>query len=145
MTAQPAQQFYEANIAPVMKLYLDSMETWTKNYGAIAGTVQRNGQDFSAAPSKDSTIAFTNWQKSGEEAFKHFIELQIELCRFFAGRWEHYLKLTDQIAHCQTPAEAGQVQASFLSEFASDYMQESNKLTRPMGELMSQWTGMRHA
>lgn len=144
MTATPSLQSYEFNITPIMKMYLDSMEAWKKNYEAISGTGKINNQTYSepAKPAYDSAVA--NWQKSGEEAFKRFIDQQVELCRFFASRWEQYLKLPAQFAHCQTPAEAAQIQVSFLSQFAADYMQETGKLAQPMGELMSQWAGMRH-
>jgi hypothetical protein len=142
------QQSSAFTIAPIMKIYMDSLETWKHNYEALmAGSKEYPRQQ--AANSGNATkfayeAAFANWQKSGEEVFKRFVEQQIELCRFLAARWETYLKLPDQLAHCHSPAEMGQVQAAFLSQFANDYMQEANKLSQPMGELIAHWAGPRH-
>jgi hypothetical protein len=148
MDAQHSQQSYAFSIAPIMKIYADSFEAWKHNCDAFAaGAKEYTGQkaSYSSSPAKSAyDTAFTGWQKSGEELFKRFVEHQIELCHFFASRWETYLKLPGQLAHCQSPAEIGQVQAAFLSQCASDYMQEASKLSQPMGELMSNWTAPRH-
>ena len=140
MTAQYSAQSFDFNIAPVVKMYLDSMEAWKKNYEAITGNVKTAQASYPAEGTKalqDSVLAF--WQKSGAEVVKRFVEQQIELCRFFAGRWEQYLKLTEQLAHCNTPADMGQVQTEFLSQFANDYMRETSKLSVPAGDLASRW------
>lgn len=149
MNGQQSQQFPAFSMAPFMKMYIDSFEAWKHNYEALAAgakeyQVQQTviSNSGGAKPAYDAALA--SWQKSGEDVFKHFVQQQIELCRFFAARWENYLKLPDKLAHCHTPAEMGQVQAAFLSQFASDYMQEATKLSQPMGELMSHWTAPRH-
>jgi hypothetical protein len=148
MDAHQSQQSYAFSMAPIMKMYMDSFEAWKHNYDAFtAGAKDYTGQHTSyssntAKPAFDT--AFTGWQKSGEELFRRFVEHQIELCRFFASRWENYLKLPDQLAHCQSPAEMGQVQAAFFTQFASDYMQEASKLSQAVGELMSHWAAPRH-
>jgi hypothetical protein len=148
MNGQQSPQSYAFSIAPIMKMYMDSWETWKHSYEAfIPGAKEYQGQQ--TAHSSNATnfsydAAFASWVKSGEETFSRFVEQQIELSRFFASRWENYMKLPGQLAHCHTPAEMGQVQAAFLSQFASDYMQEVNKLYQPVGELMSHWAAPRH-
>jgi hypothetical protein len=147
MNGQQSQQSPAFSMAPIMKIYMDSFEAWKHSYDALtAGAKEYQGHTAhsSSASGTAYDAAFANWQKTGEEVFKRFVEQQIELCRFFGRRWENYLKLPDKLAHCQTPAELGQLQAAFLSQFASDYMQEANKLSQPMGELMSHWAAPRH-
>ena len=61
----------------------------------------------------------------------------MELCHFFRNRWEQYLKLPAQLSQCRSLAEVGTFQASFLSQFASDYMQETQKLAQLVAELMT--------
>jgi hypothetical protein len=140
MNVQQSPASFEFNMAPIMKMYMDSMEAWKKNYETLAGNGTHVAPFYSTDVAKTAyDFALVNWQKSGEEVFKRFVEQQIEICRFFAGRWEQYLKLPDQLAHCQTPAEIGQVQVALLGQFASDYMRESSKLSQPMGQLMSKW------
>jgi len=135
-------------MAPIMKIYMESFEVWKHNYEALTGGMKEYQGLQTAYSSSGTKPAYDNalagWQKTGEEFFKRFVEQQIELCRFFASRWETYLKLPGQLAHCQTPAEMGQVHAAFLSQCASDYMQEASKLSQPMGELMSHWGAPRH-
>jgi hypothetical protein len=151
------QQPFEFNIAPLMKMYAESIEAWKKNYESLAGSVAEsakpvhsNTSPFASAsapassssqPSYDASVG--TWQKSGEELFKRLAEQQIEMTRFFVSRWEHFLKLPAQLAQCRTPVEATQVQAAFLSEFANEFMQESQKLAQPVGELMSHWSALR--
>ena len=74
--------------------------------------------------------ALLNWQKSGEEIFKHFVQNQMELCHFFGHRCEQYLKLSEQLSQCRSLTELGNLQSSFLSQFASDYLQEAGKLRK---------------
>ena len=89
--------------------------------------------------------ALLNWQKSGEELFKRFVQNQIELCHFFGSRWEHYLKLPEQLSQCRSLTELGNLQSSFLSQFAKDYMHETEKLAHPVAELMTSGTGAKNA
>jgi hypothetical protein len=87
--------------------------------------------------------AMANWQKTGEEVFKRFVEQQIELCRFFGKRWELYLKLPEQFSNCKTPADAAQLQMAFLNQMATEYAKEGSRLTQPITELMSRWLSNR--
>jgi hypothetical protein len=134
------QQPVEFNLAPIMKMYADSIEAWKKNYESLAanGQAAQNPLQASAPQSYDATLAA--WQKSGEELFKKFSEQQAAFYRFFTHRWEQYLKLPVQLAQARTPAEAAQVQAAFMSQFASDFMHESQMLAQPVAELMANWS-----
>jgi hypothetical protein len=101
MTAQPSSPF---DISPMLKMYTESMELWKQNYenmmknakdtqGAFGanGTAQVTPSPAGSTSSHDA--ALLNWQKSGEDLFKRFVQNQIELCQFFGSRWEQYLKL----------------------------------------------------
>ena len=84
--------------------------------------------------------ALLNWQKSGEEIFKRFVQNQMELCHFFSQRCEQHLKLPEQLSQCRSLTELGELQSAFLSKFASDYMQETEKLAKPVADLARQVT-----
>ncbi len=146
MTAQPSSPF---DISSVLKMYMESIELWKKNYENFMnnakdmhGAPGLNGQAThapnGAASSHDATLL--NWQKSGEDLFRRFVQNQIELCQFFSNRWAQYLKLPDQFSQCRSMTELGNLQSSFLSQFANDYMHETRKLARPMTELMTSST-----
>jgi hypothetical protein len=141
------QQSPAFSIAPIMKMYVDSVEAWKQNYEALAAGAKEYQAQHTAHSASGTQPAYdaaaASWQKSGGDFFKRFVEQQIELCHFFAARWENYLKLPEQLAHCHTPAEMAQLQAAFLGRFASDYMQEANKLCQPFGEFMSRWAAAR--
>jgi len=149
------------DLSPVLKAYVDSIEVWKKNYENLAKSTQemqgfaagdRSGSGFateghggvgaassSGTPSPDSATAAYDtdalqWQKSGEDLFKRFVQQQIELCRFFGSRWEQYLSLSDQVAHSNSVAELGTIYQSFFTRFASDYAQETEKLAQPFAE-----------
>ncbi len=145
MNQQYSAQAFEFNVAPVMKLYMESLEAWKRNYEALAG----NAGNVLSAYSTDHTktaydTAAGGLQKSGEDMFKRFVAQQIELCRFFAGRWEQYLKLPGQLASCHTPADLGQLQVAFLNRAANDYVNETGQLSKPMTDLLSQGASPRH-
>jgi hypothetical protein len=143
MAAHQSPQSFEFNVAPLMKMYADSIEAWKRNYESLAMNAKGAQSPYMPADSQTAyDAAIATWQKSGEELFKRFSEQQIEIYRFFIARWEEFLKLPAKLAQCRTPAEAGQVQAAFLSQFATDYMQEAQKLSQPIGELMSHWTAL---
>ncbi len=148
MTAQPSSPF---DISPVLKMYMESIELWKKNYEnfmqnakdmqGVFGTDGHGEKTAQAtlAPGGSASAydaALLNWQKSGEELFKRFVQNQLELCHFFSSRWEQYLKLPEQLSQCRSMTELGNLQSSFLSQFASDYMHETEKLAQPMAELM---------
>ena len=149
MTAQPSSPF---DISPMLKMYTESMELWKKNYENMMknakdtqGAFGANGAAQVTHSPADSTsahdAALLNWQKSGEELFKRFVQNQMELCHFFGSRWEQYLKLPEQLSQCHSLTELSNLQNSFLSQFAKDYMHETEKLAHPVAELMTNWGG----
>jgi len=68
------------------------------------------------------------------------VQNQIELCDFFGRRWEQYLKLPGQLSQCRSLTELGELQSAFLAQFANDYMQETEKLAKPVADLARQVT-----
>jgi hypothetical protein len=149
MTAQPSPQF---DFSPVMKIYVESVDLWKKNYEAFIksandmraatsaeGIDEKAGEAASYAKSFASS-ALVNWQKTGGDVFKGFVQNQIEICRFFGHRWEQYLALPDQFSQCRTVTELGNAQAAFLKQFARDYMHETGRLAQPVTEAMSNWS-----
>ncbi|MBT3069447.1 hypothetical protein KKP04_01000 [Rhodomicrobium sp. Az07] len=151
------------DLSPVLRAYVESIDVWKKNYENLAKSA-RDIQGFaaeglggngsaSAAPlhgaGTDATTAtydnaVAQWQKSGEDLFKRFVQNQVELCHFFGSRWEQYLSLPDQVAHCRSVAEFGSLQQAFLTRFAADYMRESEKLAQPFAEYMASLGNNRH-
>jgi predicted DNA-binding helix-hairpin-helix protein len=147
MTTEPQAQANPFDISPVLRMYMESIETWRKNYENFAKSAKEmqtaygaeTGQATQRVEGAASAMdaALLNWQKSSEELFKRFVENQVEICRFFGNRWEQYLKLQGQVSHCRSLTELGNVQAQFLSQFANDYMHETEKLAQPVAEMMS--------
>jgi len=149
MTAQPSSPF---DISPMLKMYTESMELWKKNYENMMknakdtqGAFEANGAaQITHSPAGSTSAhdaALSNRRKSGEDLFKRFVQNQIELCHFFGSRWEQYLKLSDQLSQCRSLTELGNLQGSFLSQFAKDYMHETEKLAHPVAELITNWGG----
>ena len=143
MTEQPLSSTFD--IAPMWKMYMESAEVWKKNYGSLLnGTpFTANGIDENSGADLTTSLydgALLQWQKSGEELFKRFVQNQIELCHFFGMRWEQYLKLPEQLSQCRSLTELGELQSAFLTRFASDYMQETEKLAKPVADLARQVT-----
>jgi hypothetical protein len=133
------------DFSPALKMYMDSMESWKENYEKLLQTsnasssVQR--QDLVVPDHKQAMSA---WQKGGEELFKRFVEEQIEICRFYAKRWENYLRLPEQLERSRTPAETAQLQFDFFTRMAAEYAQENAKLMQPMNEFMARWMSGQH-
>lgn len=153
MTAQPSSPF---DISPMLKTYMQSIELWKKNYeNMIKGAMDMQGvpgangaAQVKVSPPAGASAqdaALLNWRKSGEELFKRFVENQIELCQFFSNRWEQYLKLPEQLSQCRSLTELGNLQSSFLNQFAKDYRHETEKLAHPAAELMTNWSNSKNA
>jgi hypothetical protein len=152
MTAQPSSPF---DISPMLKMYMESVELWKKNYENMtksakdmqgaSGANEAAQVTHSPAGSSAYDAALLNWHKSGEELFKRFVQNQIELCHFFSSRWEQYLKLPEQLSQCRSLTELGNLQISFLSQFANDYRHETEKLAHPVAELMTNWSNSKNA
>jgi hypothetical protein len=140
MAAPHSSQPFDFDIAPVFKMYLESVEAWKKNYETLVRTTNNKKTPRPAEPMTSAyDAAMVNWQKSGEEFFKRFVEQQIELCRFFGRRWEQYLKLPEQLANCHSATELSHVQTEFFSQLTTDYANESSKLVQPFNAFISNW------
>ena len=141
MTTEPSSTF---DIAPMWKMYMEPIELWKKNYETFLKSTpfRADGLDGKEAEVESITssndAALLNWQKSGEEIFKRFVQNQMELCQFFGHRWEQYLKLPEQLTQCRSLTELGSLQSSFLSQFANDYMQETEELAKPVADVARQ-------
>jgi hypothetical protein len=148
MTAPQAWPPLDFDVAPVWKMYIDSMENWKRTYENLARSTNCNQGSFArdsiAAYDKADTTPALDWQKSAEELFRRFVEQQIGLCRFFGHRWEEYLRLYDQVTRCRSASEFGQIQTAFLTGLAADYANESAKLMQPFGMAASNWLVNRH-
>ena len=143
MTTQRSSPF---DIAPMWTMYMEPIELWKKNYETFLKSTpfRADGMDGKKAEVESITsvndAALLNWQKSGEEVFKRFVQNQMELCHFFGHRCEQYLKLPEELSQCRSLTELKNLQSSFLSQFASDYMQETEKLAKPVADLVRQVT-----
>jgi len=147
MTAQPSLPF---DISPMLKMYMESIELWKKNYEAFLKSAPLGAEGIAGKAGSESAAsaydaALLNWQQSGEELFNRLVQNQIELCHFFGNRWEQYLKLPHQLSQCHSLTELGTIQSSFLNQFASDYMHETEKLAQPVAELMTNWAAPKNA
>ena len=142
MTEQPLSSTFD--IAPMWKMYMEPIEAWRKNYETFLKSTpfRADGMDGKKAEVESITssydAALLNWQESGEEIFKRLVQNQMDLCHFFGHRWEQYLKLPEQLSHSRSVTELGNLQSSFLSQFANDYMQETEKLAKPVADLAGQ-------
>ena len=136
MTTQLSSPF---DISPTLKMYMEFIELWKRNYENFlkSAPLGADGMDGNKAEVENITspnnATLLNWQESGEEIFKRFVQNQMELCHFFGHRWEQYLKLPEQLTRCRSLTELGELQSAFLSKFASDYLQEAGKLARQGG------------
>ena len=141
MTAEPSSPF---DFSPMFKMYMKTIELWKKDYEIFlkSAPLPADGIDGKRAEAESITspndAALLDWQKSGDELFKRFVQNQIEVCHFFGHRWEQYLKLSEQLSQCRSLTELGNLQSSFLSQFANDYMQETEKLAKPVADLARQ-------
>jgi hypothetical protein len=84
-------------------MYMQPIELWRKNYESfLKGTpfgVNGIGEILGAHLATSLYEgALLQWQKSGEELFKRFVQNQMELCEFFRDRWAQYLKLPEQLS-----------------------------------------------
>ena len=143
MRAQPSSPF---DISPMLKMYMESMELLKKNYETFLNSAPLGADSIDGKKAEAESITSPNdaamltWQKSGEEIFKRFVQNQMELCHFFGHRCEQYLKLPERLSQCHSLTELGNLQSSFLSQFANDYMQEAEKLAKPVADLARQVT-----
>lgn len=132
MPEQSALQPLAFDVGPAVKLYMDSVEAWRKSCERLSSppnaSAEAANRSETALPNYDKVVA--GWQKVALVAFRGFVEQQIELCRFFEGRWEQYLHLQDRLNECRRPGELGRVHADFVAKLANDYIVATNKLAR---------------
>ncbi len=124
----------------VMDMYVASVEAWKKNLDAFAEASGAQQKQRSEMPAPAAAIENTSaqLQKAGENIFRHVIEEQMELCRFFGKRWEQYLSLPSDISRCHSAADIAQLQLSFLTRMAADYGIEGRHFAQTFQELASQ-------
>jgi hypothetical protein len=158
MTTERQAQANPFDMSPVLRMYMESIEAWSKNYETFVKNAQSAypGEDVSGKAAAEAThaaesaappmeAAAIHWQKSSEELFKRFVENQVEICRFFGVRWEQYLKLPEQLSHVHSLTELGAIQSQFMSQFANDYMHETETLAKPVAEAMTNMAGSKAA
>jgi hypothetical protein len=158
MTTDHQAQANLFDVSPLLRMYMESIETWRKSYETLVKNAQAAypGDGFNGKTGADATRAaesaasamdqaILTWQKSSEELFKRFVENQVELCRFFGARWEQYLKLSEKVSHARSATELGNIQSQFMSQFADDYMHETEKLAKPVAEAMTNIGGEKAA
>jgi hypothetical protein len=158
MTNDPQAQANPFDMSPILRMYQESLEMWRKNYETFVKSAQASypGESLGGNAAAQATrtaegaasamdAAILNWQKSNDDLFKRFVENQVEICRFFAARWEQYLKLSDQVSHARSVTDLGNIQSQFLSQFANDYMHETEKLAKPVAEAMTTMAGSKAA
>ena len=109
MTTQPLSPI---DISPTLKMYMEFIELSKRNYENFlkSASLRANGMDGKKAEVESITspndAAMLNWQKSGEEIFKRFVQNQMELCHFFGhslgavsetSRTAHAMSLIDRV------------------------------------------------
>jgi hypothetical protein len=126
---------------PVLGMYLASIDAWKKNCDAFVQASRGQQEQPRAALNPGTTYENTSArsQKTGEDFFRRFVVLQIEICRFFAKRWEQYLDLPSDISHCQSAADIAQLQSAFLTKMAADYGIEGRQFAQACQTLLSNW------
>jgi hypothetical protein len=129
---------FEIDVAPALRLYIDGLESWKASYERLAQTgapgVQASQPD-AGAPA--ALVGGLEWQAFGPMLWQGMALRQAELSRFYAGRIERYLELSEKIARCRTPAELGEVQLDFLSRTFADYAQQSARVVQAVSEAAS--------
>jgi len=129
------------NPLPVVDMCLASFDAWKKNYDAfVQASGGQKGQPSAALnPAAVYENTSAQLQKTGEDFFRRFVELQIEICRFFGKRWEQYLDLPSDISHCQSAVDIAQLQSAFLTKMAAGYGVEDRRLAQAFQALLSNW------
>ena len=139
--AQQVQPNSELDVGNLLNLYRDSLVEWQRSYNSFF--CLSNQQQERTSGSTKPHIAFDSaagqLQNVGEMVFRRFVEGQIELCRFYAKRWEQYLDLPSDLSRCQSAVDLAQLQAAFLTKMAADYGIESRSLAQTFREVLASW------
>ena len=131
---------FDATFAPALRMYMENFESWKKNCEQLF--TQAGGSNALSAAGFNTSAGgrpAADCQQLGTDAYRHFVEQQIELCRFFAKRWDLYRELPEKLANCKNPADFGQLQFDFLERMSSEYLEASAKLAQPLTEMMTNW------
>ena len=137
MNAQQAPAF---NVAPFIKMYLDSVEVWKHSYDALAEDLEETAQKHET-PARNVAkppveLAAASWQKPAGDIYQHFIHQQLAVWRLATKRWQSYLDLPAQLARCETPAAIGQLQADFMKRLVDDDIQEAASFSQDAARTM---------
>jgi hypothetical protein len=130
---------FEIDVAPALRLYIDGLESWKASYERLAqtGAVHADTSPPDADQPATRTGGAAERQAFGPMLWQGMALRQAELSRFYAGRIERYLELSEKIARCRTPAELGEVQLDFLSRTFADYAQQSARVVQAVSEAAS--------
>lgn len=135
-----SQTIPSMDVAPALKLYLESIESWKENYKKLLESADMQSAANQNPYAEGYNQAMANWQSMCGELYKRFIDDQVELCRFLSHRWENYRDLPRQASHCRNPAELAQLQIDFMNRMMSEYAQESMKLMQPVNDLLAKYS-----
>lgn len=128
------------DIAPALKMYLESIESWKENYKKLLENTNTQSAANQNPLAEGYNQALANWQSASGELYRRFIDDQVELCRFLSHRWESYRDLPRQVTRCRNPADLGQLQIDFITRMMSEYAQESMKLMQPINDMLTKYS-----
>jgi hypothetical protein len=126
---------FEIDVAPALRLYIDGLESWKENYERLyqSGLPRADaGQPNAAQPVVRP--GGMEWLGFGPALWQGMARRHAELSRFYAGRIERYMELSEKIARCRTPVELGEAQIDFISRTFADYAQQSARMVQAIGE-----------
>jgi hypothetical protein len=137
-TPQLAQQDYTQLILE----YLDALRQQKKTH-ENAGQPAKN----LIAPVQTSVSAFetayTTYKTLGMQFFRHTVETQIDLWRFFEHRRSSCMALPDAIFGCRSPFDFMLSQASFLKQLIEDHANEGARMMQSYFPYMP-WAALSH-
>ena len=125
----------QSDFAPLFDFYAQAMQGWKQNYDAFAKLT-----GLPSAGSAGSVPAFNDkpwasYRAAVADTLRRFIEMQIELCRFYENRWRDYLRLSNMLAAAKSPGDFEASEASFVKQAMTDYANESRKLMQSFAEM----------
>lgn len=135
--SQPALNM---DVAPALKLYLESIESWKENYMKLLESANFQPAKSQNPVAENYNQTLSDWQSVCGEMYKRFVDDQVELCRFFSHRWAGYRDLPQQVSDCRNPTELAQLQIDFMTRMMTEYTRESMKLIQPVSDLMAKYS-----
>lgn len=141
----PTHQAFDFEFVPALKLFMENMEVWKKNYEQVLKGANIASAAGSELPVNPAEQAIGAWSSAGEALFTSFVEQQIELCRFYGKRWETYLDHPRRLSRCKNPADAIELQMEFVKKMAEDYTHETMTLTKRANDFTAACAGGRFA